>query len=127
MERSARVVLVSAERELAPDRVADMHAAGEIELVDVRTPEEHEAGHVAGDRHLPIDRLTDGVSTLDESKTLVFYCRVGERSAVAAEALSAAGREAYSMAGGLVAWSERGLPLEPEGGTVSEHSSLPPR
>ena len=118
---------MSNERELAPERVADMQANGQIELIDVRTTEEHDAGHIAGDRHLPIDRLSEGASSLDESKALVFYCRVGERSAVAAEALSAVGREAYSMAGGLVAWNEHGLPLEPEGGTVREHSSLPPR
>jgi rhodanese-related sulfurtransferase len=121
------VGIVSAERELAPERVADMLEAGQIALVDVRTPEEHEAGHVAGDTHLPIERLAQGAADLETSKPLVFYCRVGERSAVAAEALSASGREAYSMAGGLIAWSERGLPLEPEGGVVSEHGSLPPR
>jgi rhodanese-related sulfurtransferase len=118
---------VSAERELAPDRVAEMLEAGQLELIDVRTDEEHEAGHVAGDRHLPIERLAEGAAALDPSKPLVFYCRVGERSAVAADALSASGREAYSMAGGLLAWAERGLPLEPEGGAVSEHGLLPPR
>ena len=117
---------MSTERELAPDRVAEMLEAGEAELVDVRTDEEHEAGHIGGDRHLPIDRLAQGAAELEPSKPLVFYCRAGERSAVAADALSAAGREAYSMAGGLLAWAERGLPLEPEGGTVAEHGLLPP-
>jgi rhodanese-related sulfurtransferase len=118
---------VSSERELAPERVAEMLEAGELELVDVRTSEEHDAGHVAGDRHLPIERLAEGAGALDPSNTLVFYCRVGERSAVAAEALAASGRDAYSMAGGLVSWAEQGLPLKPEGGVVLEHSALPPR
>ena len=118
---------MSTERELAPDRVAEMLEAGEVELVDVRTDEEHGAGHIAGDHHLPIDRLAQGAAELQSSKPLVFYCRVGERSAVAADALSAAGREAYSMAGGLLAWADRGLPLAPEGGTVAEHGLLPPR
>jgi rhodanese-related sulfurtransferase len=120
------VGLVSTEREIAPDRVAEMLESTEIELIDVRTDEEHEAGHIGGDRHLPMDRLAQGAAELDSSKAVVFYCRAGERSAVAAEALSAAGREAYSMAGGLLAWTERGLPLEPEGGTVAEHGLLPP-
>ena len=118
---------MSAEGELTPERVAELLAAGEVELVDVRTQEEHEAGHVAGDRHLPIDRLSQSAGELDSSKTLVFYCRGGDRSAVAAEAMSASGREAHSMAGGLVAWVEHGLPLEPEGAAIREPGSLPPR
>ena len=117
---------MSDEQELAPERVSEMLASGEVELVDVRTDEEHEAGHVAGARHLPIERLSEAAGALDSSKTLVFYCRSGERSATAAEALVASGREAYSMSGGLVAWAEHGLPLEPADGSVIERSALPP-
>jgi rhodanese-related sulfurtransferase len=117
---------VSTERELAPERVAELLAAGELELVDVRTPAEHQAGHVAGARHLPIERLSQAAGELDSAKTLVFYCRSGDRSAAAAEALVGSGREAYSMSGGLLAWAEQGLPLEPDGGSVVERSVLPP-
>ncbi|MFN2616032.1 MAG: rhodanese-like domain-containing protein [Thermoleophilaceae bacterium] len=117
---------MSSERELTPDRVSELLGAGELELVDVRTPEEHGAGHVAGARHVPLERLSEAAGQLDDSKTLVFYCRSGERSAAAAEALVASGREAYSMSGGLLAWHEQGLPLEPDGGEVIELSGLPP-
>ena len=47
--------------------------------------------------------------------------RVGVRSAMATQAFRASGYEAYSMAGGLMAWADAGLPLAPEGGRVADH------
>jgi rhodanese-related sulfurtransferase len=94
--------------------------------VDVRTQGEHDAGHVAGALHVPLNRLDESaVGQLDRSRPVVFYCRAGERSAAAAEAFGASGWEAFSVAGGLVAWADAGLPLEPEGGEVAERSRLP--
>jgi rhodanese-related sulfurtransferase len=111
--------------ELPPDRAAHMLEAGEAEIVDVRTPEEHEAGHIGGSRHIPIEQLSEAAEDLDPSKRTVFYCRSGDRSATAAEAFIASGREAYSIAGGLLAWAELGLPLQPAGGRVAERTPLP--
>ncbi len=51
----------------------------------------------------------------------MFYCRVGSRSQMAAQAFRVSGYEAYSMAGGLVRWAREGRPLSPEGGRVAEH------
>jgi rhodanese-related sulfurtransferase len=116
---------VSEERALAPERVAELIESGEAQVIDVRTPAEHEAGHIGAARHVPLESVTAEVSSLDPSKPLVFYCRGGERSGMAAEAFAASGWDAYNMDGGLVAWAERGLPLEPEGGVVAERSLLP--
>ena len=52
---------------------------------------------------------------------MIFYCRVGSRSAMAAQAFRAAGYDAYNMTGGLAAWVATGLEIEPEGGTVADH------
>jgi rhodanese-related sulfurtransferase len=52
---------------------------------------------------------------------VVFYCRVGARSTMAAQAFRASGYEAYSMTGGLVRWAGEGRTLVPEGGHVAEH------
>ena len=46
---------------------------------------------------------------------------------MAAEAFAASGWSAHSIEGGLAAWAERGLPLEPQDGQVAERSILPPR
>lgn len=107
--------------ELAPERVAELHAAGEIELVDIREDHEHEAGHVAGARHVALARLSGEAGTFDRERPLVLYCRVGSRSSMALQAFKASGFDAHHMEGGLLAWAEKGLPLEPEDGSVAEH------
>jgi rhodanese-related sulfurtransferase len=107
--------------DVSPEEVAERHARGEIQLVDVREPYEHEAGHVAGARHIELERLASQAETLDRERPLVFYCRLGARSGMAANAFRRAGYEAHSMVGGLDAWAQRGLPLEPEDGRVADH------
>ncbi len=122
----ARVTQMPEERELPPERVAALLEEGGAQVVDVRTPEEHEAGYIAGARHIPVAMLSEAAGELDRSRPLVLYCRGGERSGTAAEAFAASGWEAYSMEGGLLAWSEAGLPLEPEAGEVAARDPLPP-
>jgi len=107
--------------ELTPERVAELHAAGEIELVDVREPYERDAGHVAGSKHMEFSDLSQKVGTLDRDKPLVLYCRIGGRSSVALQAFKASGFDAHHMDGGLLAWAAAGLPLEPEDGSVADH------
>jgi rhodanese-related sulfurtransferase len=97
------------------------HARGEIQLVDVREDYEHDAGRIAGARHLELGRLAAEADTIERDRPVVFYCRVGARSAMAASAFRRAGWEAYSMAGGLEAWDRAELPLEPEDGHVADH------
>ena len=114
-------------QELAPERVRELAEGGEAQIVDVRTEGEHDAGHIADDVHLPLERVSESAEELDKGRPLVFYCRSGDRSAMAAEAFRASGWDATSMEGGLAAWAEAGLPLEPEGGEVTSPSGLPPR
>jgi rhodanese-related sulfurtransferase len=110
---------MSEEGDVAPERASELLAGGEAGFIDVREDYEWEAGRIPGARHIELTRLSAEAGSLDEDRTLVFYCRTGERSAMAAEALRAAGRDARSLEGGLAAWAERGLPLEPETGTVA--------
>jgi rhodanese-related sulfurtransferase len=111
--------------ELPPERAAELTREGAT-VVDVRNPDEHEAGHIAGDRLIPFDRLKDEAASLPQDQPLVLYCRGGDRSAAAVQALRASGYDAYSVEGGLLAWVEQGLPLEPEDGHVAERDVLPP-
>jgi rhodanese-related sulfurtransferase len=109
------------QEELEPRRVEELVSAGEAELVDVRTPDEWEAGHIAGARHIELERLAASAESIERETPVVFQCRLGNRSAMAAQAFRTAGYEAYSMEGGLTAWAERGFPLEPPDGRVAEH------
>ena len=109
------------EIDVSPERVAELHRDGAIQLVDVREDYEWEAGRVAGARHVELQRIAAEAESLDRERPVVFYCRVGSRSTMAANAFRSAGFDAYSMHGGLEAWDERGLPLEPGDGRVAGH------
>jgi rhodanese-related sulfurtransferase len=105
--------------ELTPRRVAELLRYEDTQLVDVREPYEHEAGRIAGDLHIELDRLPSEVERLDRDRPIVFYCRSGSRSALAAQAFAASGYDAHNLTGGLEAWVKNGLPIEPDGGRVA--------
>ena len=107
--------------ELTPTRVAELLRDDSVQLVDVREPYEREAGHVAGSRHVPLAELTAAAPTIDHSKPVVFVCRVGARSAMAAWSFARAGYDAHNLDGGMVGWAASGLPLEPADGHVADH------
>ncbi len=110
------------EIERDPAEVAQMLAAdADLQVVDVREPYEREAGHIAGSRHIELADLSARAGELDPGRPIVFYCRVGARSLMAAQAFAASGYEAYSMAGGLQRWAQQGRELAPEGGYVADH------
>jgi rhodanese-related sulfurtransferase len=111
-----------AETEIAPERAQELTRDG-ASLIDVRTPSEHEAGHIDGDRLVPFDRLKDEADQLAEGQPVVLYCRSGDRSSAAVEALRASGYDAYSIEGGILAWQEQGLPVD---GEIVDRSALPP-
>ncbi|HEV3319156.1 MAG TPA: rhodanese-like domain-containing protein [Solirubrobacteraceae bacterium] len=91
------------------------------QLIDVREPYEREAGRLADSRHIPLVELTAQAASVERERPVVFYCRVGSRSDMAAQAFRAAGYEAYSLRGGLRRWADEGRPLEPQDGYVAEH------
>jgi rhodanese-related sulfurtransferase len=110
------------EIELDPGRVADWLAQDPtLQLIDVRESYEREAGHIEGTRHIALNELSSAAGTFEQAKPVVFYCRVGSRSAMAAQALRASGFQAYSMQGGLLRWTQEGRPLSPDGGYVADH------
>jgi rhodanese-related sulfurtransferase len=110
------------ETTLPPERAQELIRDG-AELLDVRGEDEHEAGHIPEDRHVPFDRLKQEVAGLDQGQPVVLYCRSGDRSGPTADALRASGFEAFSIDGGALAWTEQGLPFE---GEVVERNVLPP-
>jgi rhodanese-related sulfurtransferase len=105
--------------DLPPARVAELLREG-AQVIDVREPYERDAGRIPGDSaHIELDRLTAEAGSIDRERTVVFYCRSGSRSALAAQAFSAAGYDAHNLDGGLKAWVAQGLPLEPDSGHVA--------
>ncbi len=112
----------SAELNVDPDAVERWIAEdGTLQVVDVREPYERAAGHIAGSLHIELVQLPAQEQQLDRARPIVFYCRVGARSLMAAQAFRAAGFDAYSMDGGLLRWAHEGRALSPEDGRVAEH------
>jgi len=111
-----------ADLEVEPAQVArSLDEDPSVQVVDVREDHEWEDGRIAGTRHIALGELTGRAATIDRARPVVFYCRVGARSAMAAQAFRASGYEAYSMRGGIVQWAAEGRPLEPDGGRVADH------
>jgi rhodanese-related sulfurtransferase len=108
--------------EVGPDRAAELIAAGAT-LIDVRRAYEWEGGRLAGARHIEINELSASADSIPRDRPVLFYCRSGSRSGMAAQAFRAAGYDAHNLAGGLQAWAAAGRPLEPEDGEV--RSPLP--
>ncbi|KXA91290.1 hypothetical protein AKJ57_01860 [candidate division MSBL1 archaeon SCGC-AAA259A05] len=79
-------------------------------VLDVRTPDEFEEGHIPGAILVPVDELR-GSTLLEfpEDEEVLCYCRSGHRSSWAAKYLGRQGYvQAYNLSGGILAWKNRG-------------------
>ena len=84
-------------------------------VLDVRTPGEFEgeSGHLANSLLIPVQELEQRVDELAQykDKTIIAYCRTGNRSGKAAAILTKKGFKAKNMDGGIVKWNELKLPV----------------
>ena len=87
-----------------------------FQVVDVRYPNEWEAGHIEGAVHIPVDYVFDRVGELDPSRPVVTVCRSGSRSAEAAKDLASEGFDVENLEGGIEAWVGYGLPIRTDDG-----------
>jgi rhodanese-related sulfurtransferase len=108
------------EMEVTAQRAAALLAEGAT-VIDVRESYEREAGYIEGTRHIELERLASSAEQIDRDLPVVFHCRLGVRSAMAASAFRAAGYDAYTLCGGIQAWVDAGLPIAPDGGYVADH------
>lgn len=104
--------------EVSPQRAAELVESGAA-LIDVRRPYEWDAGRIAGARHLEMNDLASNAEAIPRDRAVVFYCRSGNRSALAAAAFRQAGWDAYNLDGGIQAWVDKGLELDPPDGQVA--------
>jgi molybdopterin/thiamine biosynthesis adenylyltransferase/rhodanese-related sulfurtransferase len=95
-------------KEITPREVAQKLARGDdFDLIDVREPFEWEIAHIEGARLVPLSTFPAAIRDLDASREIVVQCKVGGRSARAADALIAAGfRNVWNLAGGITRWSD---------------------
>ena len=85
-------------------------------LLDVRNPDEWQAGHAEGAAWIPMAELAERQEELPTDREIVVICKVGARSARVAQALVAAGYEAVNVAGGCEAWQDAGFAIVTDDG-----------
>lgn len=101
---------------VSPARAAEIIAEGRpgLVLLDVRTPEEFAAGHLANAVNLDLyaPGFADALAALDRETPYVLYCRTDNRSTEVREMMRSLGfTEVHEIDGGIVAWAEEGRPF----------------
>ena len=84
-------------------------AAKEVTILDVRTPDEFGAGHIAGAKNLNFygEDFQSKLQQLDKNQAYLVHCASGRRSAQAGAVMSGLGfKSVYDLAGGMKAWEQ---------------------
>ena len=103
---------------VTPDEFEQVIAEPDVQLIDVRTPDEYEQGHVVGAMNIDWESDTfadDAEQMLDKSKTVAVYCRSGRRSHEAGNKLYKMGyTHIVELQGGFEAWKAAGKTIQAE-------------
>jgi rhodanese-related sulfurtransferase len=87
----------------------EMIDSDEVFILDVRTQEEYDEGHIMGSTLIPVDELDRRIKELPRDKKILVYCRTGHRSLTASEKLETDGfTQIYNMKGGITEWKNAG-------------------
>lgn len=78
----------------------------DLQLIDVRNPDEYGGGHIPGAKLIPLNELPARINEIDLNREVIFICRSGNRSGMACEYLSQLGySNLNNMVGGMLAWT----------------------
>jgi rhodanese-related sulfurtransferase len=81
-------------------------------ILDVRSKEEFDSGHIEGAYLVPVSELENRLTELPRDKPIIVYCRSGSRSTSAANILLEKGfKEIFNMTGGITDWQSKGFPV----------------
>jgi rhodanese-related sulfurtransferase len=79
-------------------------------LIDLRTADEYQQGHIAGAANIPLESLVARLNEISRERPVIVYCRSGSRSTMAVSILSNAGyTEVYDL-GSYMSWVAQGYP-----------------
>ena len=105
----------------AEDKVAHVNAedaakliqAGKVTVLDVRTPDEFNEGHIKGAKNIDFSApdFATKLAEVDKSKPVLVHCQAGGRSTKSLPALEKLGIEIYHLDGGIDAWVQAGKPV----------------
>jgi molybdopterin/thiamine biosynthesis adenylyltransferase/rhodanese-related sulfurtransferase len=93
--------------EITPVELAERLRTGDVELIDVREPNEWDIACIPGARLIPLGEFPQAIPSLDRTHDIVVQCRSGVRSGKAVRQLQAAGfTRVWNLAGGILRWSD---------------------
>lgn len=95
------------------DEASIIYEQHDATIIDVRRPDEYEAGHVKDAISIPVDDLFSRIEELPKGSKLLFICAQGVRSGLACEMAAAMGLDSdnlYNIEDGTSAWIDKGLP-----------------
>ena len=100
----------------ATDLKQRMDAGDDIQLIDVRQPEEWAFAKIEGAKLIPLGEIMNRMGEIDQKRETVLHCKMGMRSARAVEALQRAGfkGDLKNLKGGITAWSNEVDPKVPK-------------
>jgi adenylyltransferase/sulfurtransferase len=101
--------------EITPIELAERLRAGDVDLIDVREPNEWDFARIPGARLIPLGDFPAAIGSLDPTRDIVVQCRSGMRSAKAVRQLQHAGfTRVRNLAGGILRWSDDVDPSVPK-------------
>ena len=100
----------------ATELKARMDAGDDIQLIDVRQPDEYAFARIEGAKLIPLGEIMSRMGEIDPNRETVIHCKMGGRSARAIEALQHAGfaGSLKNLVGGITAWSNEVDPRVPK-------------
>jgi len=97
---------------VTPEEMQTILETEDVQLVDVRTPEEYKEGYIKNSQNIDYNSPTfdEDIIKLDKTKPVILYCKSGKRSAKCSEKLIKAGFEKiYELEGGITEWKYKGF------------------
>lgn len=96
----------------AADVLAKVEAEEDIQIIDLRKPEDFAQGHVAGAINIPFGKLGQNLDKINVSQPVIVYCYSGQTGGQAAAVLKVLGYQVHSMKGGYnFGWTAENLPV----------------
>lgn len=80
-------------------------------VLDIRDAKEFEKGHISGAFNIPMARLEERASELDQDKTIILVCKMGQTAGSAGKLLMEKGLSTVRLKGGMMDWQGNNLPL----------------
>ncbi|MDX1278272.1 rhodanese-like domain-containing protein [Oceanihabitans sediminis] len=99
---------------ISSEEMQSLLKMGQVQLVDVRTPQEFEGGYIENAQNIDFNSPTfdEDILNLDKEKPVILYCHSGGRSANCAKKMQQAGfKKIYDLEGGISRWKHKELPV----------------